>query len=67
MTIKAVAIKDDNGTIWAIPSPGRHSDVIRDMYANGVSCSSSNEQGFILQNGTFVDRFEAAIIAIKNK
>lgn len=62
--IKQTAIKDNNGKVWTLPRPNRHHHIIRYMYANGMSGSFMDGQGFILEDDTFVSREEAAKIAL---
>lgn len=42
------------GTVWSAPAPARHC------------CPGGTTQGFVLSDGTFVDRFEALEIARSN-
>ena len=67
MVITQVAIKDHNGMIYALDKPNRHHDIIRVMAKAGVKTPITGEQGFIDPNGRFVNRIEAAAIAIENK
>ena len=62
MKIKCAAIQHD-GKIWE----GRnHADVIGDMIGGGVPAPILNcDQGFVTECGLFVDRKQAALIAVK--
>ena len=69
MKVHQAAIRDRNGKIHTLPRPNRHSAVIQHMFkAEGIRPSfTHDEQGFILEDGTFVSRREAARIAIEQK
>lgn len=67
MLIKAAAIKDSTGKIHTLPPPARHYNIIKQMASEGIRISFTDDvQGFILEDGTFVDRYRAALIACKN-
>jgi len=51
------------GVVYSVPRPGRHHDVIQAIIAAGKHGSFLN-QGFVLSNGSYVNRAEAAAIAI---
>lgn len=60
--VAAAAIKDpDTGKVFSVPAPGRHHDVIRAMCRDhGYESVPGNfPQGFLLADGTFVDRWNA--------
>lgn len=57
------AIKDHDGTIYTVPRPGRHHHVIGIMVEAGRPTPISGEQGFLTNEGNFVDRIEAKKIA----
>lgn len=57
MKVKQAAIKDSRGTVHTLPRPARHHTVIHDCK---VQLDSGSVQGFILEDGTFVGREEAA-------
>lgn len=61
--IVAAAIKQD-GAICSVPRPGRHHDVIRAMARAGVPIPIVGKQGFLTNDGLFVDRVEANRIAV---
>ena len=64
----AAAVKTDDGVIHFLPQPHRHHHILHAVY-----CESSNkglaidgwEQGFVMSDGTFAGRIEAAKAAIK--
>lgn len=61
--IKYVAIKQDD-TIYCLPKPFRHHDVIRTMVdVCKLPKPVTGEQGFMTNDGDFVDRKEALEIA----
>ncbi len=60
--ITAAAIKIDNN-IYSLPAPARHDDV-RMMLKNKGIKSVTGLQGFITNTGRFVDREEAARLAL---
>ena len=61
--IIAVAIRDDDGRVWSLPQPARHSDVLREMRLWGKEGSYLLGQGFLTSEGDWVGREEAARIA----
>ena len=67
-TIKAAAIKLEDGEVVSLSRPARHSDIIsfcRDREYNRISVSGA-VQGFITEEDVFVNRNEAYIIAKEN-
>jgi len=66
MSIKAAAIKWE-GRVYSIPAPGRHDNAIALMVKENPDKSRflGSEQGFVTSEGKFLDRIEAAAIAIK--
>lgn len=64
--VTAAAIKDPHtDKVWSVPAPGRHHDVIRHMCQNGYeSVPGDFPQGFLLEDGSFVDRWNARRHAI---
>jgi hypothetical protein len=60
----AAAIKDHDGTVYSIPAPARHYHIIRLMVDKGIKTPITGDQGFLLSDGRFVDRMEAAKIAL---
>lgn len=63
--VVAAAIRDHDGTVYSVPSPGRHADVIRLMVEKGRPTPITGNQGFLLSDGRFALRKPAAHIAIK--
>jgi len=65
-TIATAAIRARDGTVWTLPRPARHHDILAHMKAAGVSLEDrhSSDQGFIASDGRFVDRREAMTIAL---
>lgn len=63
--IIASAVKYDD-LIFVLPKPARHYQIIHKMHSLGLPNESKRCQGFILDNGIFVNRKEAMIIAIQN-
>jgi hypothetical protein len=65
--IHVAAIKHADGTVYAVPRPGRHHTVIAYMSEQGKPYNCRNEerheQGFVTSVGRFVDREEACRIA----
>jgi methyl coenzyme M reductase subunit C-like uncharacterized protein (methanogenesis marker protein 7) len=63
--IERAAIKLQ-GTVYSVPRPGRHHDVIRVMVAeHQLPTPICGVQGFILSDETFVDRQDALRIALE--
>jgi len=60
MKVVAAAIRDSDGNVHSLPPPARHNDVIQKMRAEGIRVRVTHEQGFLLEDDTFVDRVEAA-------
>jgi hypothetical protein len=57
------AIKDQKGTVFSLERPARHKEVALFMLENGCDWSQSWVPGYLLPDGRFVDREEAAGIA----
>lgn len=66
MKIVAVAI-EFRGKIYSLPAPNRHHHLIKLIYESCKLEGSVNgeTQGFLTDEGAFVEREEAARIAIK--
>lgn len=62
--IVGVAIKLDN-QVHSLPKPYRHHHILHFLYGLGYETNSKG-QGFILEDGTFVDRKQAFEIACNN-
>ena len=68
MKIINSAIKDENGQVhvpYFEDSPGRHYHVIRRMAQEGYN-PRRGTQGFVTNTGEFLDRSEAARLALEN-
>lgn len=63
LTVARAAILGKDGQVYSVEPPGRHCDVIRSMFAQGSPCSGDAPQGFLLSDGTFVDRQRAKEVA----
>lgn len=62
--VGVAAIRDHDGTIYSVPRPGRHHDVIRLMVEKGRPTPITGTQGFLLTDGRFAMRKEAGRLAI---
>lgn len=62
--IAAVAIKMPDGSIRTKERPARHHELIHDLYEETGEVVTG-QQGFVTNEGRFVERKEAYIIAIK--
>lgn len=60
--IETAAIMQD-GNIYTVVRPGRHHDVMRQMFDMGIYATEGHVQGFYTNKGRFVDRREALVIA----
>lgn len=66
--IVASAVKDEAGLVHSLPKPARHHHILHKMYDLGLSVSHSNTvQGFLDDQGNFLNRSEAALHAHKCK
>lgn len=70
-TIVGVAIKMHSGSVASLPRPARHLDLLIDLQRCGQregpapeGAHDSAGRGFLTSEGRFVDRMEAASIAI---
>lgn len=62
--IKQAAIKDENGKIYTLPQPARHSLIIKTLIEAEIRyLLPSAVQGFLTDDNRFVDRIEAMKIA----
>lgn len=59
--VLAAAVRDKYKIIWALPRPCRHHDILKH-----VPDEHTAEQGFILSDGSFVDRVTAKSYAMLN-
>lgn len=64
--VDCCAVRTDAGVIYHLPRPHRHADVIAQMVRESND-PSDGEFGFLLDDGRFVDRDEAARIALANE
>lgn len=65
--VEAAAIIGYDGLVYSLPIPNRHHDIIRVMVQNlGHPKPIDGEQGFVLTDGSFVDRITAKFHAIAN-
>jgi len=59
--IIAAAVIDENNNVHSLNPPMRHHNIIHKLFPIKII-----EQGFLLNDGTFIDRLTAASIAIKS-
>jgi hypothetical protein len=64
--IIAAAIKDSDGKIWTLPKPARHGNIILEIVKAKVAMAN-HIQGFVTNDGTFLNRKEARQHAIDCK
>jgi hypothetical protein len=64
--ITHVAIKF-NGTLYSLPKPYRHHDVIRLIHVQTGSRNIHGEQGFLDEKGWFLNRQQALYNAVMSK
>jgi len=60
--IDAAAIRIGD-SVYTVPRPGRHHDVLKAMPEDIAVASHLDDQGFVTSTGRFVDRAKAALIA----
>lgn len=53
------------GSIVVVPRPGRHHDIIEVLARGGEPTPVVGEQGFVNENGNFLNRKEALCEAIR--
>lgn len=58
MRVRAAAIRL-NGVVHELEPPKRHHHIIGMLAKSGLPLPIRGEQGFVLEDGTFVDRREA--------
>ena len=63
MTRIVAAAINQNGLVFHMPAPARHRDVIREMARCGIPIPIVGEQGFVTDEGKFVNRTDAHMIA----
>ncbi len=69
LTVEKAAIVDQHYNVYAANRPGRHHNIIRYMVAVGANPKVRPEgirlnQGFLLSDGSFASRTQAASVAI---
>lgn len=64
LEVVAAAIKD-NGIVYSVPAPARHHDVMKVMKDLGCKRPIDGVQGFLLSDGSFVNRSLAAQVAVR--
>jgi hypothetical protein len=53
------------GVVYSLPEPNRHHDVIREIVQKtGVSHVDNDEQGFLDEDGRFLNRSQALLRAL---
>lgn len=61
------AVKKGDFLTLTLPAPARHHHVLHSLAALGLPCSVSVEnQGFLLEDGTYIDREPAGVIAVES-
>lgn len=64
--IVAVAVRY-NGKTWSLPAPNRHHHVLRMIFAEtGDGIRGPDLQGFLMDNGRFLNRKQAYLLAYRN-
>lgn len=63
--ITEVAIKIGT-TIYSLPAPNRHHNIIWKLAEEGIELPDDDIQGFLTDEGKFLDRFEALGYALKH-
>lgn len=62
----AAAVKTDDGLVHFFPPPCRHHHTLHALYKdNGPLIVARGEQGFVMSDGTFAGREEAAKAALE--
>jgi hypothetical protein len=61
--VAAAAVKRSTG-VYSLPPPARHHHIIHKLYDEGFPQGPDEVQGFLLSDGTFVDRVQAGQIAL---
>lgn len=65
--VEMAAIVGHDGKVYSLPRPNRHHNIIFHMAKNlKHKTPISGEQGFVLTDGSFVDRKTAKLHAIAN-
>lgn len=63
MKIVAAAIRSQDGEVHYLPIPARHHDIIWSMRDQGYAARDCHDQGFLTDEGQYVDRLTAKTIA----
>lgn len=62
--VVAAAIKHPDGTVYRLPPPNRHHNVIKHMVDQGIDTYYTiDDQGFVLSNGEYASREDAKVVA----
>ncbi len=64
--ITGVALIATDGTMWTLPPPYRHGDIIFILAGRGHKTPIKGEQGFVLNDGKFINREDALKLARDN-
>lgn len=64
--IIGVAVRDEHGTVHIGRQPARHHNLLRLLHDMGLHCPNPEDQGFALDDGSFVNRRQAWGIAREN-
>ncbi len=57
------------GTVYSLPAPNRHHDVIRHIWetiGGDAVDAYGNDQGFLDENGNYLNRKQALVVASMN-
>lgn len=67
LSVVAAAIRHPDGTVYSLPPPNRHHNVIWHMVGLGIDTAGHktiHDQGFVLSDGRYVGRVAAKTVAI---
>ena len=64
LTVELAAIQFPDGRVFSVSRPGRHNAVFAKLKELNIIPPKDHIQGFILSDGTFVDRAVAYGVAI---
>ncbi|TPJ76842.1 hypothetical protein FJ422_29470 [Mesorhizobium sp. B2-6-3] len=53
------------GIVASLPAPARHGDVLRKLYDFNQTVIGGDAQGFLTNTGRYVNRRDAAVIALE--
>lgn len=65
--VVAAAFRSQSGLVFYVPRPGRHHDIIRAAADAGIPTPITGTQGFIDNDGVFMNRKEAMLVALEAK